>query len=34
MDSVHNSKLYMQLVMSVDLAESLIFMYVASMVEL
>jgi len=34
MNSFHNSKLFMQLVMSVDLAANLIFMHVASTVEL
>jgi len=34
MNSFHNSELYMQLVMSVDLAAILIFMHVASTVEL
>jgi hypothetical protein len=34
LNSFHNSKLYMQLVMSVDLAASLIFMHVTSTVEL
>ena len=33
MNSFHNSKLYMQVVMSVDLAASLIFMHVTSTVE-
>jgi len=34
MNIFHNSKLYMELVMSGDLAASLIFMHVASTVEL